>query len=281
MVAKGKTPKGLNWATAGNGSMGHLFGEQFKRAAGVAAAQVPYKGAAPALTDVMGGQVDVAILSVPSVLHAGQGRQAQRGRRDHRPSARPRCPTTPTLRRSRACRAWTRASGSGCSRRRARRRPIVARLNAEVNKVLQTPEVREKMQRAGAIPVGGSVEEFAAFLREDYAQVGPHREGVGRQARIASSPRATHAARRHPRRRPDAHPLRAVLLDVPRGHGRGGDQGGGSRRGRPGPPAGRGAQRLLAVLRHVQPQQALDHARPAHRRGQGGAARAAAPGPTW
>ena len=60
-------------ATAGNGSMGHLFGEQFRAVAGLKLLQVPYKGAAPGLADVMGGSVDVAIMSVPSVLGLVKG----------------------------------------------------------------------------------------------------------------------------------------------------------------------------------------------------------------
>ena len=50
--------------------------------------------------------------------------------------------------------------------------PIVARLNAEINKVLQLPEVRDKIINGGATPIGGSSEDFAAFLRADYAKWG-------------------------------------------------------------------------------------------------------------
>ena len=73
MIAKGKTLAGLTWATAGNGSLGHLYGEQLKAATGINLLQVHYKGAAPAMTDVMGGQVDVSILSVVSVLPLVKG----------------------------------------------------------------------------------------------------------------------------------------------------------------------------------------------------------------
>ena len=58
LVARARSSSGLTWATAGNGSVGHLFGEQFQRATGVRILQVHYKGASPAMTDVVGGQVD-------------------------------------------------------------------------------------------------------------------------------------------------------------------------------------------------------------------------------
>ena len=92
--------------------------------------------------------------------------------------------------------------------------------------------------------------------------------------RVGAALHCRHAVARHPRRRPVAHPVRAVLLDVPRGHGRRGHQDRGRRRRRPGAPPGHPAQRLQPLLRVVQPQQALDDARPAQRRGQGGAAQA-------
>ena len=65
---KGKTESGLKWATSGNGSTGHLYGGLFQSAGSIKLLQVPYKGAAPALADVMGGHVDVAMMSVPSVI---------------------------------------------------------------------------------------------------------------------------------------------------------------------------------------------------------------------
>jgi tripartite-type tricarboxylate transporter receptor subunit TctC len=61
LIAKGKTPEGLKWSTAGAGTLGHLVGEDFKKRTNINLLQVPYKGASPAITDVMGGQVDVYI----------------------------------------------------------------------------------------------------------------------------------------------------------------------------------------------------------------------------
>lgn len=170
LITKGKAPSGITWATAGNGSMGHLYGEQFKSVAAIKLLQVPYKGAAPALADVMGGSVDVAILSVPSVLALVKGGKltpvavttAKRSAM---------LPTTPTLDEA-GIKGVDTGIWLGLFAPADTPPAIVARLNEEVNKVLQMPDVREKIANGGATPVGGSSVEFAAFLSTDYAKWG-------------------------------------------------------------------------------------------------------------
>lgn len=170
LVGKGKSAAGLSWATAGNGSMGHMFGEQLKTAAAINLLQVPYKGAAPAMADVMGGQVDVAIMSVPSVLGLVKGGKlipvaVTTSRRSSM------LPGTPTLDEA-GIKGVETGIWLGLFAPVGTPPAIVARLNAEVNKVLQQPEVRDKIINGGAIPVGGTPDEFAAFLRADYAKWG-------------------------------------------------------------------------------------------------------------
>ena len=170
MVAKGKTPNGLNWATAGNGSVGHVFGEQLRTAAAIRLTQIHYKGAAPAMTDLMAGSVDVAILSVPSVLPLVKGGKLQplavtTGKRS------PMLPDVPTLSEAGVRGAET-GIWLGLFAPAGTPPAIVARLNAEVNKVLQMPAVREKIQQGGATPAGGTSEAFAEFLRNDYGKWG-------------------------------------------------------------------------------------------------------------
>ena len=170
LVRKGKTATGLAWATAGNGSMGHMFGEQFKSVAAIQLLQVPYKGAAPALADVMGGQVDVAIMSVPSVLSLVKGGKLNPvAVTTSRRSAM--LPNTPTLDEA-GVKGVDAGIWLGLFAPAGTPPAIVARLNAEINKVLQLPEVRDKIVNGGAIPIGGSSEDFAAFLRADYAKWG-------------------------------------------------------------------------------------------------------------
>jgi tripartite-type tricarboxylate transporter receptor subunit TctC len=170
LVAKGKSPAGLTWATAGNGSVGHVFGEQFQRAAGIKIVQVPYKGAAPALADVMGGQIDVAIMSVPSVLGLVRSGKlnavaVSSGRRSAA------LPTTPTLDES-GQRGLDVTIWLGLFAPAGTPASIVARLNAEVNKVLQAPDVIEKVTAQGVSVAGGTSEAFAAFVRNDYERWG-------------------------------------------------------------------------------------------------------------
>jgi tripartite-type tricarboxylate transporter receptor subunit TctC len=170
MIAKGKTANGLNWGTAGNGSMGHLFGEQLKSVTGMNLLQVHYKGAAPAMTDVVGGQVDTAILSVVSVLplvkagklHAVAVTTSKRSTM---------LPDTPTLSEA-GVKGVDTGIWLGLFAPVGTPPDIVAKLNAGINKVLQVPEVREKLLTGGAVPVGGSSEEFAGFLKSDYAKWG-------------------------------------------------------------------------------------------------------------
>ena len=170
LITKGKALTGITWATAGNGSMGHLYGEQLKSVAAIKLLQVPYKGAAPALADVMGGSVDVAILSVPSVLALVRGGKitpvavttAKRSAM---------LLNTPTLDEA-GIKGVDTGIWLGLFAPAGTPPAIVARLNEEINKVLQMPDVREKITNGGAIPVGGSSVDFAAFLATDYAKWG-------------------------------------------------------------------------------------------------------------
>ncbi len=170
MLARGKSQAGLSWATAGNGSAGHLFGEQVRALMGLRLLQVPYKGAAPALADVMGGSVDVAIMSVPSVLGLVKGGKltplaVTTARRS------PMLPDTPTLEEA-GVKGMDAGIWLGLFAPAGTPPAVVARLNAEINKVLAMPDVREKIAAGGVSPVGGSSEDFAAFVRADYAKWG-------------------------------------------------------------------------------------------------------------
>lgn len=170
LLAKGKTANGVTWATAGNGSLGHLYGEQLKSLTGINLLQVHYKGAAPAMTDVMGGQVDVAILSVVSVLPLVKGGKltplaVTTSKRS------PALPDTPTVAEQGVKGADT-GTWLGLFAPVGTPPAVVAKLNAAVDKVLQMPEVREKLLAAGSIPAGGSSDGFAKFLGVDYPKWG-------------------------------------------------------------------------------------------------------------
>ena len=170
MIAAGRTGKGITWATAGSGSVGHLFGEMLRSATGMQLTQVHYKGAAPAITDVIGGQVDVTILSSGSVLPQIRGGKLRAvavttGKRS------PVMPDTPTIAEA-GLKDVDVSIWLGLFAPVGTPNEIVQRINAEVNKVLQMPDVREKLAGAGIAPGGGTSETFAAFVREDYARWG-------------------------------------------------------------------------------------------------------------
>lgn len=170
LLARARTASGVSWANAGNGSLGHLFGDDLARRTGARILQVPYKGAAPALSDVMGGQVDVAIMSVASVLGLVKSGKLKAVAVTSA-SRSPALPDTPTLAESvlpgTDVNVWL-----GLFAPAATPAAIVARLNAEVNNVLRAPDVIDKLAAQGVSPVGGTVEAFAQFVRADYARWG-------------------------------------------------------------------------------------------------------------
>ena len=161
IVAAAKS-KPLSFASSGSGTVGHLVAESWKRGAGVDLLHVPYKGGGPAVTDVMGGQVDLHFASLPaavSLIKSGKLRalavtSAQRV---------PQLPDVPTMaeagfRDADASVLYGLLAPAGTSPE------VLARVNAEVNRVLQMPEVRDSFAKQGVVLRGGSPEQFAAFL---------------------------------------------------------------------------------------------------------------------
>jgi tripartite-type tricarboxylate transporter receptor subunit TctC len=170
-LAKEK-PGQLNFASSGSGTSIHLSGELFKTMTGVDMMHVPYKGSAPALPDLMGGQVQLMFDNLPSSLaqiKAGKLRaiavtSAQRS---------PALPNIPTIAES-GLPGFEASSWFGLLAPAGTPPAIVARVNADVNEWLQTAEAKEKLLAQGAIPAGGTPEQFAAHIRvetEKWAKV--------------------------------------------------------------------------------------------------------------
>lgn len=170
LITKGKTTEGLRWSTAGAGTLGHLVGEDFKNRTNINLLQVPYKGASPAIADVMGGQVDVYIGTLASQSSLVKGGKLQlvavaSGKRSAQ------FPDAPTL-------DQTIAKGMDFSIWMGLFAPagtsplIVERLNKEMNKVLKNPDVIAKLASGGVTPGGGTSKEFAEFVKKDYANWG-------------------------------------------------------------------------------------------------------------
>ena len=158
----------LTFGSAGNGSVNHLLGEMFNSAAGVRLEHVPYRGAAPALTDLIGGQIDVVFTSLASVAgFIANG------------TIRPLAVTS--ARRSPAFRDIPTIAESGIAgfdvnpwfglfAPAGTPAAVVRQINADVAEALRTPAVAEKVAKAGADAYLISPEEFAALLKADIAR---------------------------------------------------------------------------------------------------------------
>lgn len=163
-LAKEK-PGQLNFASSGSGTSIHLSGELFKTMAGVDMVHVPYKGSAPALTDLMGGQVQLMFDNLPSSLaqiKAGKLRaiavtSAQRAAA---------LPNIPTIAES-GLAGFEASSWFGLLAPAGTPPAIVARINADVNQWLQTSAAKEQLLAQGAAPAGGTPEQFAAHIRAE------------------------------------------------------------------------------------------------------------------
>jgi tripartite-type tricarboxylate transporter receptor subunit TctC len=166
-LAKSKPGK-LNYATAGNGSSNHLSMEMFKSMVGVDIVHVPYKGSAPAVTDLIGGQVDVMFDNVPNVLQ-----QVKAGKlRGLAVSSRERSPFTPELPTvaEAGVPGFDVSVWFGVVTPSGTPKPVVTQLNAEINRILKLPEVVELFHKQGVAPLGGTPDAFAAFLRDQTAK---------------------------------------------------------------------------------------------------------------
>jgi tripartite-type tricarboxylate transporter receptor subunit TctC len=167
LIALAKSRPGqINYASAGNGSPTHLGMELF-RLAGVTMSHIPYKGAAPALTDVLGGQVQLMLTSVIAVQpHIKTGRVRALAVTTSRRSAV--LPDVPTI--AETLPGYEVVNWWGVVAPGATPSAVVSKLNAEMTRMLAQSEVRERLAREGAEPAGGKPEEFAAFIRRDIAK---------------------------------------------------------------------------------------------------------------
>jgi tripartite-type tricarboxylate transporter receptor subunit TctC len=164
-AAKGGT---VTYASPGNGTVSHLAGELLQRAAGVKLTHVPYKGAAQALTDTLGGQVQSFMSSVPSALaHIKGGRLRALAVTSAKRS--PELPAVPTIAES-GFPGFEANTWYGLLAPAGTPSPVISRLNNEVNRALASKEVRERLASEGGDVLGGSPAQFAAFLAAEHAK---------------------------------------------------------------------------------------------------------------
>lgn len=163
-LAKSK-PGHVTYGSYGNGSSAHLIGELFKMMAGVDLLHVPYKGAAPAVNDLLGGQVNLVFADVAAVLsHVKSGRLKPLGIGSSRRFDG--LPDVPTI--SEAGVPGFEAGGFlGLVAPAGTPAAVVSALNAATLKSLATPQVRERLVGLATIPMGGSPEQFGQHLRAE------------------------------------------------------------------------------------------------------------------
>jgi tripartite-type tricarboxylate transporter receptor subunit TctC len=161
-LAKSK-PGQITYGSYGNGSSAHLIGELFKMTAGVDLLHVPYKGAAPAVNDLLGGQVNLVFADVAAVLpHVKSGRLKPLGIGSSRRFDG--LPEVPTI--SEAGVPGFEAGGFlGLVAPAATPAAAIGALNAAAVKSLSAPDVRERLVGLATVPMGGSPEQFGQHLR--------------------------------------------------------------------------------------------------------------------
>jgi tripartite-type tricarboxylate transporter receptor subunit TctC len=163
-LAKGEAGK-IRFASAGNGSVNHLLGELFNTAAGVKMTHVPYKGAGPALTDTIAGQVEISFTSMPSAVgHIKAGRLRGIAVTSARRSDS--MPEIPTLAES-GLPGFDVNPWFGLLVPAGTPEAVVQRLNRDINEALQAADVRERFSGQGAVPLLMTPAEFSAQLKAD------------------------------------------------------------------------------------------------------------------
>lgn len=163
-LAKSKPGK-LDYGSGGNGSAAHLAMEYFKLKAGVDLQHVPYKGTAPALTDLLGGQIAAILTGLPPVLqHVKSGKLRILGvaSRERLPAF----PDIPTIAES-GVPGFEATQWYGLLVPAATPRDVVAKIQRDAAAALRDPAVNERLASEGAEPVGNTPEQFGAFIRSE------------------------------------------------------------------------------------------------------------------
>jgi len=165
-----KNPGKLTNASSSNGSPGHVGGELFKYMTDTEIVHVPYRGGAPAITDLIAGHVDLMFESLQSIASfARDGKVRALGVSGAARS--PAFPELPTIAEA-GVPGYLAPTWTGVIAPAGVPRPIVDKLNAAINKALESEAFKEKFAKIGDEPAGGTPEEFAATIKADSAKWG-------------------------------------------------------------------------------------------------------------
>ncbi len=161
-------PGQINYASSGTGSIAHLSVELFNSMAKIKLQHVPYKGTGPALTDLLGGQVQLLFNSALSMLPQIRTNRVRALAVTSAARIAP-LPEVPTIAES-GVPGYDATSWYGLLAPARTPRAIIDKLNAEVVKAVRAPELRDRLHNEGAMAVGNTPEQFAAFIQRELAR---------------------------------------------------------------------------------------------------------------
>jgi tripartite-type tricarboxylate transporter receptor subunit TctC len=170
LIALAKAQQGkLAFASAGNGTSGHLALELFRMTSRIDVVHVPYKGGGPALAEVLGGQVQALFsIALAAMPHIKAGRVRALGITSAKRS--PVAPDLPTVAEAGGMPGFEVIGWFGWLGPAGMPRPIVQRLNSELVRALKLPDVRDRLLSQSTEPVGNTPQEFAAFMKREHAK---------------------------------------------------------------------------------------------------------------
>ncbi|WP_436411567.1 Bug family tripartite tricarboxylate transporter substrate binding protein [Variovorax ginsengisoli] len=169
-AAKAK-PESLNYASSGSGTVAHLATELLQKTAGVKFTHVPYKGAAQGSTDLIGGQIQMYMSSVPTLIgFVNNGKMRFLAVTSAKRTAD--LPAVPTVAES-GFKGFEAMTWFGIAGPAGLPKDMVAKLNAAFNKALQDPEVKKKLASQGTDALGGTPEQFAKLIHDDIGRWAP------------------------------------------------------------------------------------------------------------
>ena len=168
-AAKAK-PGTLNYASSGNGTVAHLATEQFQKIAGVDFTHVPYKGAAQGATDLIGGQIQMYMSSIPTLIgHVRNGKMRALAVTSTRRNAD--LPNVPTVAEA-GYKGFEAVTWFGIAGPAGLPKDVVTRINGAFNKAVQSQDVQKKLTAQGADVMGGTPEAFTALIHSEVLRWG-------------------------------------------------------------------------------------------------------------